>query len=159
MNINFVRYDPNTGKILSSGQMLEAHIDMLNARGDTHLKLTEPLPTGNFKVDLETLTVVPDAVIVSFEEEYDQLKGIIYNELAKTDYTQAADALDHLTVEKQEEWRVYRAAIRNAQNAPTFDEAVDLLPVSDPKGNDPYTAFKIILESKRTLDTLAQNAI
>ena len=154
MNTYFVRYDPLTGEILSTGQMMLSHIDMLNQRGEHYLKTAEKIEaTAKLKVDLETLELIPYSKPIDYDEQYlPMIVNAIRSDLFRTDYTQAIDANDHLTEQEQSDWREYRVAIRNAQNLTTFEQVVEALPNADPKGNDVFASYKEILAKKKLFD-------
>lgn len=160
MNKHFARYDPNTGEIISVGNMQEKHIDLLINSGEAYIKLNSALDVNrNFKIDLDTLSIVeffkgPDLSVISNE-----IKSLIISDLIATDYTQAADALDHLTVEEQEAWRLYRVAIRDAQNSETLLGMIKLLPSSNPKGIDRYEKYKSLIPILESIDNMTANTI
>lgn len=138
--MNFVRYNPETGAIVSTGQMAEDMLERLVEKGDSIVKTGAAFyPPAGFKVDLATLEIVPDVSDAPLAAE---LKGEIRVELMRTDYTQAADAADHLTKEERAEWRAYRRAIRAAMNAETLEEMLALLPASSPKSIDCFARFR-----------------
>lgn len=138
--MKFVRYDPRSGRILSSGEMPEANIDDLLSKGDTLVKTGETLyPIAGYRVDLDTLSVVVDTVVPAKEPA---LKAAIREELARTDYTQAADASEHILPDVQADWRDYRRALRAAHSLAAFDAILDALPLHDVQGLDVFERFR-----------------
>lgn len=138
--MKFVRYDANTGRITSVGEMVEANIDELLSNGDTLIKTGDRLyPIAGYRVDLDHLEVVVDAVVPAKEPA---LKSAIRDELLRTDYTQAVDASEHILPEVQADWRDYRRALRNAHKLDTFDAIVDALPPHDAQGFDQFERFR-----------------
>jgi hypothetical protein len=137
--MNYVRYDPTTGEILASGQMKEAHIDLLIDQGDHLLKTYDLVPPDGFSVDLETRRIIKSTLPVDRSGE---LLSVIRVDLMRTDYTQAVDAEDHIPLEERGAWRVYRKTIRAAMKASGFDEILAQLPGTDPKGVDQYAQFR-----------------
>lgn len=141
--MNFIRYDPKTGSILNSGQMREDIIDRLILNGETNIIKTSDrsYTIQDHYVDLNTKTV-KEKPKVSYDPSLDVI-DLIKQELARTDYTQAADNSDHLTPKEVESWRVYRNTIRTAMNAGTYEEMVKMLPIVTPKNvESPFVYFK-----------------
>jgi len=145
----FVRYDPETGNILSQGFMEERHIESLIESGQSILIVDAPLENmSSFKINLETgkieyILVDYDAEMQStFENVKNILNSTIVRELTRTDYTQANDATEHMTQEQIDAYKIYRSTLRSAINAPTLLEAIQLLPDVDPKGNSVFQEFK-----------------
>ena len=145
----FVRYDPETGNILSQGFMEERHIESLIESGQSILIVDAPLENmSSFKINLETgkieyILVDYDAEMQStFENVKNILNSTIVRELTRTDYTQANDAIEHMTQEQIDAYKIYRSTLRSAINAPTLLEAIQLLPDVDPKGNSVFQEFK-----------------
>ena len=141
--MRFVRYDPNTGEILAVGEMQEDHIDMLISQGDHLIKTEENIPLTGYKVDPATKTIQL-IQSVAFSPPIQQIKALIQSELQRTDYTQAADALDHMSQEEIDAWRNYRNSIRTAYNANTYEEMISALPATIPSGEYPFSMYKQI---------------
>lgn len=145
----FVRYDPETGNILSQGFMEERHIESLIQSGQSILIVDAPLENmSSLKINLETgkieyIQVDYDAEMQStLENVKNILNSTIVRELTRTDYTQANDAIEHMTQEQIDAYKIYRSTLRSAINAPTLLEAIQLLPDVDPKGNSVFQEFK-----------------
>lgn len=145
----FVRYDPETGNILSQGFMEERHIESLIQSGQSILIVDAPLENmSSLKINLETgkieyIQVDYDAEMQStIENVKNILNSTIVRELTRTDYTQANDAVEHMTQEQIDAYKIYRSTLRSAINAPTLLEAIQLLPDVDPKGNSVFQEFK-----------------
>lgn len=140
--MKYVRYEQGTGRIVSVGEMVEQNINELLAAGDTIIKTGETLYTiTGWRVDLATLEIVPDTVVPAREPA---LKAAIRGELLRTDYTQSADASEHILPEVQADWRDYRRALRAAHDLETFDAIVDALPPHDAKGIDHFQRFRLL---------------
>lgn len=140
--MKFVCYDPNTGRITSTGEMAEANIDDLISKGVALLKTGEHLyPVVGWRVDLTTLEIVVDTTVPAKEPA---LKAAIRAELARTDYTQAVDADEHIVQEVQADWRDYRRSLRAAHKLETFDAIVDALPPNDVSGVDRFLRFRVM---------------
>jgi predicted transcriptional regulator len=103
---------------------------------------------SSLKINLETgkieyIQVDYDAEMQStIENVKNILNSTIVRELTRTDYTQANDAVEHMTQEQIDAYKIYRSTLRSAINAPTLLEAIQLLPDVDPKGNSVFQEFK-----------------
>lgn len=141
--MNFIKYDANTGAIIASGDMPEDSIDHLNTLGQNLMKTYDTLyNVKDFKVDLETMNVIPVDVSGVTVQPLMALKNTIKTELQKTDYTQAVDAGDHLSTEMITAYRQYRMILRSALDQPDFNSMVLALPTLDPTGYDAFAMFR-----------------
>ena len=140
--MRFVRYDTQTGNIISTGDMEERHIDKLNTEGDALIKIYDSaiMDIGRFRVNLESKLLESKPTITN--TSIGPLKSLIEAELQRSDYTQLADASNHLTTDEIESWKQYRAALRTAYNASTYEEMVSALPATIPKGDYPFFMYK-----------------
>ena len=141
--MNFIKYDANTGVILSSGDMPEGSIDYLNEQGQNLLKTYDTsYSVKDFKVNLQTMTVEPVDIAGTTLLPIMGLENTIKSELQKSDYTQTVDAIDHITPEVIDAWRQYRILLRNALNQPDYFTMVMVLPTLDPTGKDPFAFYR-----------------
>lgn len=158
MQVFFARYDPVTLEVLSYGKMEERHIDMLKARGEYYIKISGSIfPGYNYRVNLENNTVESYTINPDFNDILNELKNGIIVQLRETDYTQAIDSSDHLTLKQQSDWRNYRKAIRDAQNQETLDAAVKILPLTDPKGEDRFKKYRDFVNQMKPFDQIVAN--
>lgn len=156
--MKFVQYDINTGVILASGEMPEASIDHLVSLGQGFVKTGEVVyPLKGYKVNLDTKEVY--MVIESQTEIQEQaqaeevllsigLKNAILVELQRTDYTQALDAVEHMSQQDIDSYRVYRQLLRIALTKPTAQEMMAALPVLDPSGVPRFERYAYLLVPK-----------
>jgi hypothetical protein len=141
--MNFIKYDANTGAIIASGDMPEDSIDHLNTLGQNLMKTYDTsYNVKEYKVDLDTMTVIPVDISGVTEPPFLALKNTIKMELQRTDYTQAVDAGDHLTTEMITAYRQYRVILRSALDQPDFNSMVLALPTLDPTGYDAFAMFR-----------------
>lgn len=142
--MKFVKYDPNTGILLSSGDMPEDSIDYLNSQGQNLIKTYDTYyDVKSFKVNLETMNVEPVLISgVTPAPPLQALKGAIRNELQRTDYTQTVDAINHISNEMITAYAEYRVLLRTALEQPDYTSMALSLPGLDPTGKDYFTVFK-----------------
>ena len=138
--MNFVRYDPSTGIVVSSGQMEESHLDALIVQGDNILKTEDYYSLDNI-VNLKTFQINRKLSPLPTEE----LKRAILYELQNTDYTQLPDVIDRTPADEQAWWREYRQMLRTASKLDSFEGVMAALPRFNPKHVDNFEAYRRLL--------------
>lgn len=145
--MKFIKYDANTGSIISSGEMPESSIDYLNDQGQNLIKTYDTFYDINrFKVNLDTMSIEPVNLTATTPKlPYLSLKNAIKNELQKTDYTQTLDAPDYMSTDMINAYKDYRMILRNALDQPDYSSMVMVLPGASPTGQDVFSSYKQLI--------------
>jgi hypothetical protein len=142
--IDFVRYDPATGAILSRGRM---HPDLIAEEQKTGSTIRpadipwDAITQDTHKVDISS------GKIVSMERKVDpsvktkELRAAIAKLLGDTDKYFIGDWQDNITAQEQAQWRTFRRALRNANKGADAAAIIAALPAATPDGIDPFAQW------------------
>jgi hypothetical protein len=143
--IDFVRYDPATGAILSRGRM---HPDLIAEEQKTGSTIRpadipwDAITQDTHKVDISS------GKIVSMERKVDpsvktkELRAAIAKLLGDTDKYFIGDWQDNITAQEQAQWRTFRRALRNANKGADAAAIIAALPAATPDGIDPFAQWR-----------------
>lgn len=146
---HFIRFNPETGTIISQGSMQEKHIQSLIESGESMIIIDSPLDNlSSYRINLQTgkIESIPFDFENDIQSKINEIRYMInttmVDELSRTDYTQGNDAIDHMTQEEIDAYKIYRARLRDVIGASTLLEAIELLPETDPRGNIAFSSLK-----------------
>lgn len=133
--VRFVKRD-GQGNVIEHGFMRRAFILAAAAAGSVSGYSIEEVPD-----DHEVPQIQAADASQSFQPTWplDALRNAIVSELNATDRHFLLDS--QLDNDKRRKWLDYRAVLRRAHNAGSFEDALALLP-ADPKGVDRFAAYR-----------------
>lgn len=140
-DVTFARYDPTTGKITSTGVMHREHILTEYAQGVSIIEVESPMGHLTHKVDVATKKPVILSTPLPGTPICPSMDVVIQFELMRTDHYFTGDALDNITAQEQQDWRIYRKALRVAAKLGDDKSKLAALP-KDAKGVDQFAVFR-----------------
>jgi hypothetical protein len=143
--VDFVRYDPATGAILSRGRM---HPDLIaeEQKAGTAIRPAD-IPWDAITQDAHKVDV-SSGKVVSMERKVDpsikinELRAAIAQALGATDKYFVGDWQDNIAAQEQAQWRTFRRALRDANKGADAATIIAALPAATPTGVDPFARWR-----------------
>lgn len=140
-DVGFVRYDPETGMVISHGMMNRSHIRKEQEAG-VHIieHNNHEISFKTHRVDHKSKRILEDKTGHTDQQQSERdlafAQWTIQDELRSTDKYFLSDALDNLSQSEQTNWRVYRQALRAAyqsQDVGRMTKVLEQRPKPHPK--------------------------